>query len=71
MPSKKVQLTLDENMQRDLEDLRQRSGLRPSALMGIALRILHRNVEEDRLTDGLIKDLFSLKEERDMSDGVD
>lgn len=71
MATKRVQITLDDKMQRDLEDLRERSGLRPSAIMGLALRILHRNVVEERLTDSLIKDMFSLREERDVSHGMD
>lgn len=63
MSGKKVQITLSDDTQRDLDDLKAWSGLKPSALMSIALRILHRNIERDRLDDSLVKDLFSLRRE--------
>lgn len=71
MPSKKVQLTLNETMQEQLDELTKSSGLKPSAVMAVALKLLYRNVEDGRLTNGLVRDLFSLNKERSSSDGVD
>lgn len=65
MPGKKVQITLSEDTQRDLDDLKAWSGLKPSALMSMAIRILHRNISRDTLDDGLVKDFFSLRRETD------
>lgn len=71
MASKKVQLTLNETMQEQLDELTKSSGLKPSAVMAVALKLLYRNVEDGRLTNGLVRDLFSLNKERSSSDGVD
>lgn len=64
MAGKKVQITLSEETQRDLEDLKDWSGLKPSVIMCVAIRILHRNIERDKVDDSLVRDLFSIKGER-------
>lgn len=61
MAGKKIQITLNDETQSDLEVLKSWSGLKTSAVISVALRVLHRNIERDKMDDSFIRDLFGSK----------